>query len=59
MLGASCSLEVSETVLTKHKKPEETEEGMATASSREASISGKSVESVRIESRLCLKSSTS
>ena len=59
MLGASCSLELSERVLTEQGNPEETEEDvMASGSSREASNSGVSSESVRMESNSCLKSAT-
>ena len=39
MLGASCSLEVSETILTKCRNQEETEEIMASHSSKEVSNS--------------------
>ena len=40
MLGASCSLETSETVLTKHMNYEGTHEGPVYASSRDACSSG-------------------
>ena len=56
MLGASCSLELSERVLTKQRNPEETEDGMASGSSKEASNSGVSRELVRMESKPCSKS---
>ena len=39
MLGASCNLELSEIVVTKHRNPEETEEGRASDSSKYASSS--------------------
>ena len=58
MLEASCGLELSEWVLTEHRNPEETKEGMASASPKDASSSGLSTESVRIESRPCTKSLT-
>ena len=48
MLGAGCSLEMSEMVLTEHKNPEE---GMASTSLKDASSSGVSMETVRMESR--------
>ena len=48
MLGTSCSLEISETVLTEQRKPERTEEGMVSASSRDASTSDVLMESVKI-----------
>ena len=35
MLGESCSLELSEMVLTECKKPEDTEEGMASGLSKD------------------------
>ena len=54
MLGTSAGLELSEMVLSKHSNPEE---GMA-ASSKDASSSGASTESLGIESRPCLKSLT-
>ena len=44
MLGASCGLELSERILTKQRNPEETEDGMASGSSKEASNSGVSRE---------------
>ena len=56
MLGASGSLELSERVLTEQSNPEETEEIMASGSSREVSYSGVSSESVRMESNPCSKS---
>ena len=40
MLGESCSLELSEMVLAKHRHPVETEQAMASASSKDASSSG-------------------
>ena len=49
MLGTSCNLELSETVLTEHRHPEETEEAMVSASSKDVSSSGMAMESVRIE----------
>ena len=55
ILGASCNLEFLEWVLTKDRKPKETEEGMAAASSKTTSSSGMSIESMRIESRPCSK----
>ena len=55
MVGASCGPDVSETELIEQRKPEEIEEGMESASSRDASRSGVSMESVRIESRPCSK----
>ena len=58
MLGASCGLEVSETVLTKQRKSEETEKGMASASSGDASSPGVLTQSLGAESRQCSKSST-
>ena len=57
MLGASCGLELSERVQTKWRNPEETEEDvMASGSSREVSNSSVLSESVRMESKPCLKS---
>ena len=50
MLKASCSLELPERVLTKSRNPEETEDVTASGSSKEASNSGVSRESVRVES---------
>ena len=58
MLGASCSLEVSERVLTEHRNPVETNEVMTTGSSNDVSHSGVSVQSVKMESRPCTKSAT-
>ena len=46
MQRARCNLEVSEIVVTECRKPEETEKGIASASSRDASDSGVSMESV-------------
>ena len=57
MLGASSDLEVSETLLSKQRKLEETEEGMTSTLSRVASSSGVFTKCMRIESRLCSKSS--
>ena len=58
MPGASCSLEVSEIVLTKWRNPEETEDVMASGSSKDVSNSGVLMESVRMESKPCSKSAT-
>ena len=38
MLGASCGLELSERVLTKHRNPEDTEDVMTLASPRKCPI---------------------
>ena len=43
MLGASCALEVSETVLTEWRNPEESEEGMTSGSSKDVSNSSVSM----------------
>ena len=56
MLNESCSLEVSEIVLTKHGKLGETEKGMDFATSKDAISSGVLIELVRRESRPCSKS---
>ena len=48
MLGASCSTELYELVFTKHKKPEETEGGMA-SDSKDTSSSGVLTGFVRID----------
>ena len=59
MPEASCSLELLEMVLTKHRNPEETEEVSLTSESpKDASSSSVLMESVRMESRQCSKSST-
>ena len=58
MLGASCGLEVSEIVLTEWRNQEETEDVMASASSKDVSNSGVSMESVRMESKPYSKSAT-
>ena len=57
MLEASCSLELSDIVLTKCRNVEETEEGMTSASSKDASSSAVLPDYVRIVSRPCSKSS--
>ena len=54
-LGARYSLELSEWIQTKHRNPEETEEGMASDSSKEASSSGVLTKFTRIELRPCSK----
>ena len=58
MLGASCGLEISEKVITKQRNPEETEDVIASGSSKNVSNSDVSMESVRIESKPCSKSAT-
>ena len=58
MLGASCGLEVSEIVLTEHREPKETELGMTSASSKDASISCVLMDHERIESKPCSVSLT-
>ena len=58
MLGVSCSLEASEKVLAKQRNPEETEDVMASGSSKDVSNSGVLMESVRMESKSCSKSAT-
>ena len=40
MPGANCSLDLLEIILTKHRNPEETEDDMALASSKDTSSSG-------------------
>ena len=54
MLEARCSLKLSEWVLTKHRNPEKTKEGMAIVSSKVTSGSHVLTESTMIESRMCL-----
>ena len=56
--GASCSLEISEMVLTKHRDHVESEEGPVSALSKDASSPGISTESVKMELRPCSRSST-
>ena len=58
MLGASCSFEVSDTVPTEHRNPEETEEVMTSGSTKDESNSGVSVESLGTESKPCSRSVT-
>ena len=58
MLGASCSLEASEIVLIEWRNPEETEDVMASGSSKDVSNSSVLRESVRMESKPCSKSAT-
>ena len=59
MLEASCGLELSERVLTEQRNQEETEEDVtASGSSGEVSNSGVLSESVRMESKPCVKSAT-
>ena len=58
MLGASCSLEESETVLTEWRNPDETEEVMPSGLSNNVSNSGVSMISMRMESKLCSMSAT-
>ena len=58
MLGASCGIEITEIVHTKQRNPEETEDVMASGSSKDVSHSGVTMESVRIESKPCSKSAT-
>ena len=55
---ACCGLEASEIVLTKRRNPEETEDVMASDSSKDVSNSSVSMESVRMESKPCSKSAT-
>ena len=50
MLGANHSLGLSEIVLTEWRNPEETEDIMASGSSKDVSNSGLSMELVRMES---------
>ena len=59
MLGASWCLEVSEIVLTEHRNPEETEDVIASGSSKDMSNSGVSMESVRMEFKPCVMVSNS
>ena len=56
MLGASCSLELSEIVLSEQRNPEETEDIRASGSSKDVSNSGVSRELVRMESKPYSKS---
>ena len=58
MLGAGCSLELSEIISNESRNPEETEDVMASGSSRDVSNFGVSMESVRMESKPCSKSAT-
>ena len=58
MLGASCDLEILEMGLIEHRHPAKTEETKVSASSDDAFSSGVLIESVRMESRPCSKSST-
>ena len=58
ILGASCSLEVPEMVVTEYKNPDETEETTTSGSSNDVYSSSISMESVRMESRPCSKSAT-
>ena len=58
MVEASCSLEVSEIVLTEQRNPEEAKDVMASCSSKDVSNSNVSTESVRMESKPCSKSAT-
>ena len=53
MLGASCSLELLEIVLTKWRNPEVTEKVMALGSSKDVSNPGALMELVRMESKPC------
>ena len=54
MLGASCSLELSEMELSEHRsKTEETKEVVTSGSSKDASSSGVLMKSVRMQSRQC------
>ena len=55
MLEATFGLEVSETILTKHRYPDETEEVIT---SKDVSNSGVWKESVRTESKPCSKSTS-
>ena len=54
---ASCSLEISKMILIKHRNPVLTEESMVSASQKDASSSSVLMESMKMKSRLCLKSS--
>ena len=58
MVEANYSLELSESVLPEHRNPKQTEEVMELGLSKDASSSGASTKSVRIESRLCSKHTT-
>ena len=58
MLGASCSLEVSETVLSEQRNPEEMEEVMTSDSLKGVSNSSVLMELVRMESKPCSKSAS-
>ena len=58
MIGTSCSPEFSERILTEHRNPEKTEEIMTQDLSKDASSSGVSTESLRMESTPCLSSLT-
>ena len=58
MLGARCGLEVSETVLTKWRNPEEAEEVVTSGSFKDASKSDVLMESVIMKSKSCSKSAT-
>ena len=56
MLGASCDFDVSETILTEQRNPEETEEVMTSDALKELFNSSVPMESVRMESKPCSKS---
>ena len=56
MLGARCGLEVSETVCTEHRNPEETEEVITSGLFKDVSNSGVLMQLVRMESKPCSKS---
>ena len=58
MLEASYGLELSEGVLTEQRNPDESNEETTSGSSNNASSSGVSIESMRMESRPHSKSST-
>ena len=58
MVGASCSLELSESVLNEQRNPEETEDVMASGSSKDVSNSGVARELVRMKSKPYSKSAT-
>ena len=58
MLGASCSLKLPVIVLTEQRNQKETEDVMASGSSKDVSNSGVSMESVRMESKPCSESAT-
>ena len=58
MLGAICSLELSEMVLIEHRKPEENDDGMRLVSSKDAFSSSVLTESVIVKSKPCSKSAT-